>query len=502
MKRTPNSSLILLSFIQLGIYASYHFLPLLDPPNTGNHLISYYILLSIYGIAAYLARNISDNRNIWLIAISGLVFRAILLPLEPSMSDDLYRYLWDGRVQLAGYNPYFYPADSGELSHLRDWWIFPLMNHPHTRTPYPPIAQKIFLISQVIDPNGYLGYKLLLLGAELLTVYLLINWCRQRMVPEGRILWYFWHPLPIFELSLDGHIDGFALPLIVSLIIAIRRGSLLLSAALWSCLILLKPFAIWLTPIFALALWGNWRRRAVFFITTGLIGLIIYAPYLTAGSKTFEQMLNYARYWYFNGALYYIFDSFLPQKLNRTLLLLSTVGVSIVAGLLRRTKLESRLLIPLGGYFLLSPTLYPWYLIWLIPWLLFSPNSYWLWWITSTIYTAHAVHLVYLNEGIWMPPLWSSVLQILPIPILIYLQTRNFWLKQLKILIDGVSKWKKSFAVPAVNRLRKFFSSHWSSAQAYLYNFNQTLKELNPRLSPLKKQKKVAPKSQKRAVKK
>ena len=87
----------------------------------------------------------SREAPLWLVAVFGLLFRATLLPASPTLSDDIYRYVWDGRVQAAGINPYRYAPASEALAHLRDGTIYPGVNHREIPTIYPPAAQALFL---------------------------------------------------------------------------------------------------------------------------------------------------------------------------------------------------------------------------------------------------------------------------------------------------------------------------------------------------------------------
>ena len=106
------------------------------------------MFLGLYGLAfiTYLwAVRHADCFAVRSVVAFGLLFRLTLLPAEPSLSDDVYRYVWDGRVQAAGINPYRHAPDSPELEHLRDERLHPRINHPHIPTIYPPAAQFLFL---------------------------------------------------------------------------------------------------------------------------------------------------------------------------------------------------------------------------------------------------------------------------------------------------------------------------------------------------------------------
>src|SRR3972149_11922990 len=109
-------------------------------------LVPYYLLFALYlGSVWSVFRGRADGRVMTTVLIAfSVAFRIILLWTQPVLSDDIYRYVWDGKGQAAGINPYLYPPESPELSHLRDDVIYPFINRPWARTPYPPGAQRLF----------------------------------------------------------------------------------------------------------------------------------------------------------------------------------------------------------------------------------------------------------------------------------------------------------------------------------------------------------------------
>ena len=123
------------------------------------------MLFGIASVAYLIAVWHCEYMPVTVIVIAGIVFRLCLVFSIPALSDDIYRYVWDGRVQWAGINPYEFAPVAEELAHVRDALIFPKINHPELPTIYPPIAQIAFWVGYGIS-GGILGIKVLLVCAD------------------------------------------------------------------------------------------------------------------------------------------------------------------------------------------------------------------------------------------------------------------------------------------------------------------------------------------------
>lgn len=139
------------------------------------------------------------------ILAGALLLRLPLLPLPPALSDDALRYLWDGKVAAAGFNPYVLAPAAEELTHLRDatWRRLP---HSQIPTVYPPLSVAAFSIASRL-PFPLLGWKLMATAADLLACSLLLALARSLGLPEGRTVWYAWNPLAALEVAGMGHVD-------------------------------------------------------------------------------------------------------------------------------------------------------------------------------------------------------------------------------------------------------------------------------------------------------
>src|SRR6267142_3139605 len=138
--------------------------------------------------------------------------RLLLVSAAPTLSTDVYRYVWDARVAHAGISPYLYPPWAKELEPLRDGEVFPRLNHPTWRTIYPPGAQAFFQLVYRFRPDSVLAMKAALGLAELIGLAAVFGLLRASGRPVSQLVIYAWNPLVLFEVWGMGHLDGLILP--------------------------------------------------------------------------------------------------------------------------------------------------------------------------------------------------------------------------------------------------------------------------------------------------
>ena len=229
--------------------------------------------------ATHLAGESRGRRTLALILGFGLLLRLIVLPVEPLLSDDIFRYVWDGRVQAAGVNPYRYvPADPA-LAGLRDAAIFPRINRAdYAVTIYPPVAQVFFFLVTRLSESA-LAMKAALVACEAVTVAAVIGLLRRLEKPTGRVVAYAWHPLPVWEVANNGHVDALMVALTMAGIwLVLARGRALWGAAAVALGALVKPFALLALP----ALWRPFDGRMP--LVVAAVAALAYAPYLSVGT--------------------------------------------------------------------------------------------------------------------------------------------------------------------------------------------------------------------------
>jgi hypothetical protein len=248
----------------------------------------------IYGFAAWRSIKGSwvspENAHRALIAILVIaaLLRATALFAPQALSTDAFRYVWDGRVQAAGINPYRYiPADPA-LQSLRDDTIYPNINRAdYAHTIYPPTAQLSFLAIERIS-DSILGMKLAMLAFDLLAMVCLIILLRRRGLPSTRVLLYAWHPLPVWEFAGTGHVDAVAVGLLMLAFLAASRRAPLWAGIALAAATLVKFYPAVAGP--ALYRRWDWRMPLAFLVTLG----VLYAPYLSVGTGVFGFLSGYA----------------------------------------------------------------------------------------------------------------------------------------------------------------------------------------------------------------
>jgi len=148
-----------------------------------------------------------SSRNTLLFTLGlAAVFRALIF-FAPPHSTDIYRYVWDGRVQAHGINPYRYIPDDPALAQLRDEAIHPNINRKeYAPSLYPPTAQIVFWAATRISET-VTAMKLVMLAFEALGIWAILRLLAVRGLPGPLVLIYAWHPLAIWEVAGSGHVD-------------------------------------------------------------------------------------------------------------------------------------------------------------------------------------------------------------------------------------------------------------------------------------------------------
>ena len=231
--------------------------------------------------ATQAAERTPKNRALWLIFGVGILLRVYVLLFDPLLSTDIFRYIWDGRVQAAGINPYRYFPAHDALAHLRDAAIFPRINRAdYAVTIYPPVAEFFFLIVTRIGENVNV-MRLALLGCEAVSVTLIVLFLRRMERPLTRVVAYFWHPLPIWEIANNGHVDALAVALMLLGLWLALTGRAMRGAVSIALGALVKPYV---APALA-SIWRpwDWKMPAVVIAAIALC----YLPYLSVGWGVF-----------------------------------------------------------------------------------------------------------------------------------------------------------------------------------------------------------------------
>ena len=215
---------------------------------------------------------------IWLVVGVAVAMRLLTLSAPPVLSSDIYRYVWDGRVQRAGINPYRYIPNADALAFLRDDAVYPQINRAdYAPTVYPPTAQAIFALAAFVSP-GVFGMKLIITAFDALAMVALIVLLRAGGRDPAQLLIYAWLPLPVWEFAGNGHIDGAAAGLLMLALLASVRGRSLWTGVLLAGAALTKFLPVVVLPAF----WRprDWRLPLAFTATV----IALYLPYVGGGT--------------------------------------------------------------------------------------------------------------------------------------------------------------------------------------------------------------------------
>lgn len=322
-----------------------------------------------------------------IIISAGLLARLILFASEPVLEDDFYRYLWDGGVTAAGSNPYAVaPTDAAASAALSPdaALILDRVGHADLRTIYPPTAQAAFAAAHLIEPWSLTAWRGIVLILDAATLGLLLMLIKD----AGRSpLWaalYWWNPLVIVSLSNGAHMDVVILPSLLLALLLAGRGRIIPAAAALALAIGAKIWPVLLLP---LILRPALNAPRVLFAAAGVLMtlLVLQAwPILSAGIDDTSGFLAYAQSWQRNSALFPLVEgtaSFLvgpdaAGSVSRATLA-GLCGFVALAAAWQPTattgQLMTRSALVVTALLLTAPAQYPWYLVWLAPFLAFLP---------------------------------------------------------------------------------------------------------------------------------
>ena len=361
-------------------------------------------------------------RGVILIAIAfAIVFRLSILFAPPYLSDDIYRYVWDGRVQAAGINPYRYIPAAPELAHLRDETIYPKINRKDwAHTIYPPVAQVVFFLTTRIS-ESVTWMKATMLLFELVTFWAVAQLLTLLGRPRQLLLMYAWHPLVVWEFAGSGHVDAIAIGFMALAFLAWQKKSNLGSGFLLGSATLVKLFPVVLVP--AMLKRGRWRIAPVFAATI----IAGYVAYLSVGPKAVlgslpgyskEMGLLTGQSFYALSLLRKLFGlelSALTYMIG-TVLVMGAIGLWVLLRGRSEDYLKHAMVLATATTVLFAPH-FSWYFCWLVLFLCFTPRL-------SIFYLTIASFLLYatwlgdspdemfvINSLIYLPALLIGIVE-------------------------------------------------------------------------------------------
>jgi hypothetical protein len=367
--------------------------------------------------AAWLALGAVERPTFVVVLVAAIVFRVTALVAAPTLSDDLNRSVWEGRVMLAGLSPYALAPDHPSLQPMRDE-VWAGVNNKGVPSPYPPLAQLFSVGSALISPGGIVGPKLLATLFDLGIILVLAVWLRS----PARVLVYAWSPLPIVEFAHSGHNDA---PMVFFLTAALALSSWrYTSAALLAIATLSKIAPILLVPLFL----KRWGTRGV--LLFGVLVCAGYAPIIALGGGAVGSLPIYAATWSDNDSIYFLLrvlwsplGELGPTAAKLTSLALLVAGCGLIA---RRSwaggvPIAAASVAVFGLFLALSSTVHTWYAIWLLPGLAATigaggtPLTFRPTWASAWLFFGGLGMLPYLTYADHQWQVWISVAQYVPL---------------------------------------------------------------------------------------
>jgi hypothetical protein len=341
------------------------------------------------------------------VLVVGLVLAAAwhleFLRLPAGADDDIHRYVWDGRLQRLGYNPYLVVPSDPAFAGLYTPETRTL-NNPDLPSPYPAGAQLFFRAVTAIHEST-LTMKVALVICELAIVFVLRDVLRRNQKPTHLVLAFAWNPLLAIEVAGSGHIDIVgALLLVVSASALVRRWRATAAVAL-GLAIAVKFLPIVLLPLY----WKRVRIRDA--ALAAAVVALLYVPFLNHGRIPLGSLSTYVTGFRFNGPIFAALHQVVPPQLLAGLAVLVGLAAAIY---FRRASPElsvDAFAWPMAASLLCAPVVFPWYLLWLLPFLT-SPSSLLLMvWTVSIIPTYVMWHLS-ARTGAWGTlPAWVMLLE-------------------------------------------------------------------------------------------
>ena len=369
---------------------------------------SFFIPLAVAGVAYLLAFRefLSTPEFPKRVIVFGLALSALwhiqFLRMPPGLDDDIHRYVWDGRVQRLGYNPYIVVPSDPALTSLHTSETRTL-NNPEVPSPYPAGGQLFFRAVTSIHESIF-ALKVAFILCDFAIVFVLLDVLRCTRQGEHWVLAYAWHPLLAIEVAGSGHVDIVGVLLLLVSVVALLKRWRAVAAMSFGLAVAVKLLPIVLLPLY----WKRVRMRnaALAAIVLGLL----YVPFLNHGRIPIGSLGSYVQRFRFNGPVF--------ATLERVAAPQVVAGLAVLVGFvtaiwMRRKSAEGsaeEFAWPMAASLFCAPVVYPWYLLWMLPFLRSTSTLPILVWTLSILPTYYVWHLRTVGRP-WLVPDWIAILE-------------------------------------------------------------------------------------------
>ncbi len=350
---------------------------------------------------------------------AAIVFRLLLLATSPALSDDVYRYIWEGNLLSQGVSPYQAPINAAELDAF-DIPARAFVNNPTFASPYLPVTHGIFVLTTVLLPESTLSFQFAMTVLELGAAWGILSLLKIVGIAPRRILLWLWNPIVVVEIAHGAHLDAIMIVFTVAALVATFHPKVpetsLAGPILLGLATLTRPIPVLLTPVL---FWRwNWPQRLAYAATL----ILVTGPFVAwsgfgftdgPGRGVFGSGQEYTESFRFNSAIYQAFEQWVggqgldDRGLNEprmlTMIIVFSTFFLVMAWVWNAARSRHDAIsllrlsaVPIAGYTLITPVFHPWYVLLLVALMIFhtpalgEANRRWLalapWaWLTATL---------------------------------------------------------------------------------------------------------------------
>ncbi len=432
LKQKPiNYSLLICSLLLYGLLGYY-----IQRHETVLLLLSYFSVFAIYLYVTL--KSPDENTKFWLYA--SILIRITLLFSVPALSDDFYRFIWDGRLLASGYHPFaevpsYYIQNGASIPGI-NIDLFQKLNSSYYFTIYPPFAQFVFWLSVKISPDSVFGsmiiMKSIVLVAEIGSLILIKKLLIRFKLPSKRILIYALNPLVILELTGNIHLEAIMIFFLLLSIFLLSQEKLLVSAMAFSGAVCVKLIPLIFLPALLPRL--GWKKSIVYYTIVGCTCFVLFLPLFDREIISgFQNSIGYYfKKFEFNASIYYLvrvwgisyYGYNIIQTAGWTLGLVGGIFIVAISIFGKTIKLKESifhfknstinqqqptnndlpliLLWALLLYFLFTTTLHPWYITTLLVLSIFTSYRFVVLWTALIFLTYVGYTLTGFHENLWI----------------------------------------------------------------------------------------------------
>ncbi len=380
-----------------------------------------FLLLSVFAclFAAYY-RLTQTDLPVWTIIIAAILLRLLFIPALPNLSDDYFRFIWDGRLWTQGINPFKYlpselitdPAVPGIHKNLLE-----RLNSPDYYSVYPPVCQYLFGLASALFPENMLAnvgmLRLFIITAEAVNLLLIVRLLRHFHLPEKDLSWYAFNPLVIVELSGNLHFEAIMITFVLLALYLLIRQKTWLSAVMMGLGIGVKLLPLIFLPLLIRRI--GWKRALGYGAITGLTVGILFVPFMERSLLThlFSSINLYFQSFEFNASIYYLIREAgylamgynIIQTAGIVLSVVTALGILALAYYEREPSVSNLPQTMLGAmviYFLLATVVHPWYITTLVMLAGFTAFRSPILWSALVVLSYAAYRQTPYEENLWL----------------------------------------------------------------------------------------------------